>query len=850
MVKRLFISLCFLQTVIGAYSQTVTRISDFEDSVVESYLNHFSTSRERVYTHFNKSSYVPGDAVWFKSSVYNPKNKVPSIVTSPLTVELSTPDGKLVEQKTLFVENGVADNAFFLGANCPKGKYTFRAYTNWMRNFDDLADFTSYITVLGNLQVDTLVDDIKYDVQLLPESGNLLEGIANRVAIKAIDPNGKGLKFYGDIVDESGNVVQPFELNDLGMGSVYLNIVPGQKLKCRINLPEGNDATYSLPDVVQKGVVAQVSQTKNDILVKVLSNKQTLSSDHNFFLMIHSNGRVQQLTSFSLSSEKPDQLLVFDKSELIGGVNCLTIFNENFEPVAERLFYVPSPDTKGKLGIESYSKRDSIFLKVTALDSYESPLASNLSVSILPGGTVGNDFTNSLLADVLLSSGLKGTIENPNYYFEGEDSVRIKALDDLLLTQGWRKYQWHSILEADPADLKYGNEKGFTIQGVVGKPKNRKSNLDNHVELVSKTGFSDFVMLDSLGNISYKTPNDWDNRQTKEKYQVTLVSLESGVFYITDVDSLGRFAFKNIFLPEQANVNLALINKKGRDFSRKIFCSIFPEPKADSVIAKVSDFSFLLKRKEEQLSLSLISDKIMLEEVQVVGPRTKKPNIPSLVFTSMDNKNREVDTKMDSKYKRVEDLLRQEFGVRPYFDNINYDKDNPTRGKKIWHVDMLRGANSINSKGDALLIVDDVEVGDLNYLFERIPLSEIEAISVNKSGFGLGTRGTYGAIIVKTRVNPLSADLNSSERKSTLTLNGFSNPVAYYTPKYKVFPPDPLFTKYAAVYWQPNVITDESGEAKIKFNVPSGLDSIEVRVEGISKDGQVFLENKKIQISH
>ncbi len=841
MIKRSFLSLIFLQFIIGAYSQSDTQISDFENSVVESYLDHFSTSRERVYTHFNKSSYIPGDAIWFKSYVFNPKNKLPSIVTSNLTVELYNPDGKLVEQKVLYVENGVADNAFFLNSNCPKGKYTFRAYTNWMRNFGDLADFNSYITVLGKQQVDTLVENIEYDVQLLPESGSMLEGIANRVAIKAIDPNGNGVKFYGDIIDESGNVVQPFELNDLGMGSVNLSVASGQKLKCRVNLPDGEDAFYPLPDVMQKGVVAQVSQTKNDVHVKVLSNEQTLSSENHFFIMIHSNGHVQQLTSFTLNAEKTYQIVTFEKSELIAGVNCLTVFNENFKPVAERLFYVQSHDIKGKLGIESYSKGDSVFLEVTALDSYESPLVSNLSVSVLPGGTISNDFTSSLLADVLLGSGLKGTVENPNYYFEGEDSVRAKALDDLLLTQGWRKYPWHSILDTIPANLKYRNEKGFTIQGVVGKWKNRKSSKDNLVELVSKTGFSDFVMLDSLGTISLKTPSDWDSKPTKEKYQVTLVSLENGIFDITDVDSLGQFAFKNIFLPEQAKVNLTLINKKGQDFSKKIFCSITPEPKADSVIATIPDFSFLLKSKNEQLSQSLISDNIMIEEVTVVGQRQKKEAFTNNIYVTMDSKNLSIDETQDNQYKRIEDVLRQKFGVRPWFEYIK---------EKIWHVDMQRGEISIYLKGDPILIVDGFPVEDLNYLFETMTMSEIESISVNKSGFGLGVRGAYGAIIVNTRTNPLSDNQDRNRPITTLNLKGYSNPAEYYTPKYKVLPSDSFFTKYAAVYWQPNVITDERGEAKVKFSVPSGLRSIEVRVEGISKDGQVFLENRKIQLSH
>lgn len=840
MIKRPLLSLILLQFVIGAYSQSDTQISDFEDSVVESYLDHFSTSRERVYTHFNKSSYVPGDAIWFKSYVFNPKNKLPSIVTSNLTVELYNSDGKLVEQKVLFVENGAADNAFFLNSNCPKGKYTFRAYSNWMRNFGDLSDFNSYITVLGKPEVDTLVDNIDYDVQLLPESGIMLEGIASRVAIKAIDPNGNGVKFYGDIVDESGNVVQPFELNDLGMGSVSLSVVPGQKLKCRINLPEGKDAFYSLPDAHQKGVVAQVSQTKNDIIVKVLSNKQTLSSEHQFFMMIHSNGHVQQLTSFTLNPEKTYQLVRFEKSELIAGVNCLTVFNENFKPVAERLFYVQSHDIKGKLGVESYSKGDSVFLSLTALDSYESPLVSNLSVSVLPGGTASNGFTNSLLADVLLGSGLKGTVENPNYYFEGEDSARVKALDDLLLTQGWRKYPWHSILDTVPASLKYRNEKGFTIQGVVGKLKNGKSGKDSHVELVSKGGFSDLVVIDSLGGVSLKNPIDWGSRQAREQYRVTLVSL-SGIYYIADVDSLGRFAFTNVLLPEQAKVNLTLINKKGQDFSKKIFCSITPEHRADSVIATIPDFSYLLKRRNEPLSQSLISDNIMIEEVKVVGQRQKKEAFTNSIYVTMDSKNLIIDDMQDNQYKRIEDVLRQKFGVRPWFEYIK---------EKIWHVDMQRGEISIYLKGDPILIVDGFPVEDLNYLFETMTMSEIESISVNKSGFGLGVRGSYGAIIVNTRTNPLSDSQDRNRPTNTLNLKGYSNPVEYYTPKYKVLPSDSFFTKYAEIYWQPNVITDERGEAKVKFKVPSGLGSIEVRVEGIAKDGQVFLENRKIQISH
>lgn len=42
----------------------------------------------------------------------------------------------------------------------------------------------------------------------------------------------------------------------------------------------------------------------------------------------------------------------------------------------------------------------------------------------------------------LLSSELKGAIENPSFYFNEENKERYEAIDALMLTQGWRNYKY------------------------------------------------------------------------------------------------------------------------------------------------------------------------------------------------------------------------------------------------------------------------------------------------------------------------------------------------------------------------------------------------------------------------
>lgn len=67
-----------------------------------------------------------------------------------------------------------------------------------------------------------------------------------------------------------------------------------------------------------------------------------------------------------------------------------------------------------------------------------------------------------MMTEMLLCSDLKGFVASPAYYFESNDDAHTKALDNLLMVQGWRRYQRVPV-------LRYRPEVTLTYEGSVNK---------------------------------------------------------------------------------------------------------------------------------------------------------------------------------------------------------------------------------------------------------------------------------------------------------------------------------------------------------------------------------------------
>jgi hypothetical protein len=764
--------------------------SAFNKNLLSPYIRQNSLYKEKVYVHFNKSCYLPGDDIWFKAYVTDPMTGLLNIYTRTLYVELYNQKGKLVEQKILSVNSGVADNVIKLDERELPGQYTFRVYTNWMKNFYSTDEFDTPLTIVGDEKKETSVKEILYDVQFFPESGPMLEGAFNKIAVKALDPNGISAQLSGIVIDNNNDSIASFKLNHLGMGEFVLNPSAGMAYKAKVSLPGGKEQIVTLPVAESKGIIASVNGfLKNRIFAEVKSNAGTIGSEKLLYILIHNNGNVYKTLTAKLTPDQPLISFSFDRSEAGNGVNCLTVFDEKFQPIAERLFYNRKTNIRGNVDIRQTIVNDSVQFDLKVAGDSAKRLFSSLSLSVLPEGTVSNKFTNSLLSDVLLQSGVKGNIENPNYYFEKDDLEHSRAMDLLLLTQGWRKYDWKEIA-SNQKKLPFEFEKGFIISGTV---------------------------------------KSWMSGKEDKSGRVSLLSPENKLFRIINVDSTGHFLIPGLYLTDSTRVMVSASSSKGKNWNRTILASVEPYHLTDSTIAVKPFINYVIEMAEKpEPPLKLLPGVIQLPEVTV----TAKKILPfeGSVYVSLFDKSVEITKENYARYTSLEKLLLVEFNVRLSVDpEGNYS------------LDMGRAQKTAKPR----LIVDDIEAPDLNYL-AYYTIEQIEAVSVNRDGNAIV--GDGGALIIKTRKNPINWGSAPSPNMKNLLIRGYAPTVNYYSPKYLQKPESVDYQKYASIYWKADIVTDSTGITSFRFTVPKELNVVNVRTEGISDDGTIYLDERKVAI--
>ena len=95
---------------------------------------------------------------------------------------------------------------------------------------------------------------------------------------------------------------------------------------------------------------------------------------------------------------------------------------------------------------------------------------AGLSLSVRDRATEEFSYDNgTMLTEMLLASEIRGFVENPGYYFEADDSIRRRALDLLMMVQGWRRYEWRAMAGIEPLELTWMPEKFQTIAGCVNR---------------------------------------------------------------------------------------------------------------------------------------------------------------------------------------------------------------------------------------------------------------------------------------------------------------------------------------------------------------------------------------------
>ena len=113
------------------------------------------SSPDKVYLHFDKTIYKPGESIWVSAYVRDGRSLKPSQKSDIVYVELINPRGAVEKSIRLIAQNGQAAGDFQLAANAKGGTYKLKAYTKWQKNTSEFFEREIQVqaVVLPNLNM-------------------------------------------------------------------------------------------------------------------------------------------------------------------------------------------------------------------------------------------------------------------------------------------------------------------------------------------------------------------------------------------------------------------------------------------------------------------------------------------------------------------------------------------------------------------------------------------------------------------------------------------------------------------------------------------------------------------------
>ncbi|MFS4415282.1 MG2 domain-containing protein [Maribacter sp. 2307ULW6-5] len=778
---------------------------------------------EKVYLHLDKAYYTVGETLWFKAYLVDGRTQMPDTESEVVHVNLIDPDQEIVATKVLRITQGGGHNHFKLPPQLKSGHYNIRAYTHYMQNFGQQLFFEKSIYINASKQAVSQarrptpkeLQEGQPDVQFFPEGGHLVQGLVNPVAFKGLDASGKGWQVSGKVLDNQGQTVTDFSASHLGMGLFHFIPVKNKSYRAVVE-HNGKTWEYPLPRAKPQGVLMTTSDHGKHYKIELRSTSVPIE---NYQLLVKQRGNDGMEVPIKPMKGEKAAVVKLDKDVLQEGIAQITLVSASGMPLAERLVFHQGQDVVETVSLTSpkelYGPKDKVRLEVSLPDGFGNPEDfAHLSLGVTHSAMTPS-FTQAvdLKTYLLLHSELRGAIEHPGYYFHSQDVDRLKNLDLLMRTQGWRQYK---LLDAVAKGQKgYVPEKGIGIRGKVIDPYKKDESVEGSVSL-------------------------------------TLNNSEGMVKYTTRTDNKGYFRFEDLDLQDTTelliNAKVARIKKDKKRQPVDIYEIVLEEPTGPIRKGGHGNTIGLTDTQEAKdlsnLALMEMGSAIQLEEVQVMAPEKKD------------------EWELKEEYyqsKRVGALYRNPSHTLDFDDPtiIAMPNLNPlqvlqgrvpgvvVRGDYVY----VRGNTSLGNNA-ALVLVDGFPIDPQGFF---LPPQEIDFIDVLKGPdtgiFGL--RGGNGVVAIYTKTGLAIKNKPTGRRGGSLTTEhpGFAQSKTFYTPKYPNAGTSHNTLKASTtLYWEPNIGLDSEGKATIAFPTAELPGEYRVRLEGISSTGVPLSTSKSIEI--
>lgn len=830
------------------------------------------TSQEKIYLHTDKPVYYPHEDIWFSGYLTDTGNKPGSSLSHLAYVELINPKGNVQRTLKLLVQGGKIKGDFKLGGT--GGIYKIRAYTHWMKNFGNKAFFEKKIVVQQVIkprlllkldfahekygQGDTVtalftakdlknrpiaLQDFKYTVQLagktyrkdvdetgkegkakirftlpkllkdddgllniiisyegraesiaravplilnqvnvqfMPEGGTWIKGVKSKMAFKATDKHGKPVDIAGEVIDKNGAIITAFNSFHQGMGAFEMTPQPGKAYRMHLHQPAGITKTFALPKVASEGFALGVTRT-NEQKMQLKIHRPVVTPA---YVVAQSGGKV--FFTQKIITAQPNSVLNMPVAKFPVGVARITLFDQNKTPQAERIVFVNPHkllNIEVKTKKKQYKTREKVDVEILTTNEKKEPVPANISLAVADNRllNIADDRQDNILSYLLMSSELKGKVHEPDFYFKPEEPKARLALDYVMLTHGWRRFAWQEVL-SPTFNEKYRKEKFTSISGRILNAKTGKP-IAAYVTLFELKGKKRAIKL-----------------ETKKD---------------------GRFLFQNV----NPNVSMQL---HARSVSRKkYYCRIvFAGEESPAWAGR----NFGNKR------LSGIKDLNAKEKKMPVNNQPSKANPAQTVF---DKTSLNLSTNKNS----LSEVIVMAQGVG----------NNPNMANSLIAQSIASGFVTQNARKQKLLYVLN---GSIITNFEVLKhvhpqsIEQVYQITPQEAVMLYGSKGAQGAILIRTRTG--AGKMSGYAKKAFHQLfriydsryipgiKRLSRARIFYAPVYVREEAVKQRTDFRnTIYWNPEIITNSKGKAKVSFYTSDALTSFRITAEGITRKGEI-----------
>ena len=819
--------------------------------------------QEKVYLQFDNTSYYAGETIWFKAFVVS-ATTLGAAQSKVLYVDLLSPDGTVLKQEKLRIKDGQADGSFTLldgtvsqarakrgMIGYPSGFYEIRAYTSYMLNFGDEVVFSRVFAVYdkphkdGNYYgEDPTIKQYKpepwelrpktenlrrINCSFYPEGGHLIIGKPCRIAFKVTDDTGFGVDATGVL---EGSALTFSTVHD-GMG--WFTFTP-QDYRNQVEITvDDHSRTFELPRPEQAGCVLSVYPCGTDSIMLQVDCSAGLA-DTDLGMTLTCRGELLDFCTLDISHPVQKVISMAGAPE---GVCRIHVFDSAGNIYASRSIYHHSSQFNAPVleviqDKQLFAPFEKVALTFSLKDCQGNPFSDSFCLSVRDVRSLGNACADDLRTSLLLSSDLKGMIENPSWYFDTDNEERDQALDLLMLVQGWERYDWMTMAGQNAFNPSHSLEESLTMNGWILNSSGRKTLAGIKVNAVLAMRNQDKRISKSFSCVT----------DTTGYFRFNLAP----EFYGQASFAIHAKAPKRIIGPDARIM-----------FERSLTPAIRPYQQQELVLENIRGNiikSGYLKPEETEDELPKVinaDEGMLLPDVDV---EEKRKYVDYFTFTAYDV-SRDAEIEQDkgeyttdmmgyliSKGYSFVNTLNQGVlinGFKPFFyihdaGSFYYAGSNANPDTKY--------LKSILVYDRLVPLADILKECTLMPQYMRDPYT---SPFITVTGYApefdreLNERYLLIDILVKERKDLGKKGDIYNINKRTTTVEGYSIPYGFYSPEY---PDGPILGDVdyrRTLYWNPNVTTDSTGTVQVEFYNNSITEHFNISAAGMTSTGVPYV---------